>query len=427
MFPSGEGFVRFYDFQAASLLDGHWDVPGEALAGEAFSHAGRQYGYFGFAPSLPRMLLNYLFPARFGEWSRISMIMGMLSLIFAFLMLIQRLKMPPPLTPFLMLVVLGGSTAMFLSTAYLIFHEAIMWGASLAIWSYLWFARYLETPRFRYLAYAAIFGFGAFFSRMSSGAGILACASLLAVCLLVQAPRRGSTPLQRIVSWMNLPRPRRPALHASFLVVYVIAMVSGFISINYAKFGTYLDQAPVRYHVQYTPARIERIHGKLVHPELIPFNAANYFDPRHIKLKSAPPFLGLTMETEKSAAQLDVLEPYAAFPVAMPALFALSVAACLWPFQGADGTYRRYVVILGPALLAGLALLAVAAISYRYQHDWYPFFFFGAALGAVRVAQMPSGPRRMAAIVGLSLAGLWSIVANIGFIDDLRHSGLFGW
>ena len=62
---------------------------------------------------------------------------------------------------------------------------------------------------------------------------------------------------------------------------------------------------PLRYNVQYNEARIQRIHGSLVHPEYLFFNAANYLDPRHIEIKNVFPYPGLTVRTEHSSFTLD--------------------------------------------------------------------------------------------------------------------------
>jgi hypothetical protein len=67
---SGAGFVRVYDEQGRSLLQEKWDLPPSALGAEAVVVDGKSYTNFGVAPTLPRMILNYLWPSHFGQWSR---------------------------------------------------------------------------------------------------------------------------------------------------------------------------------------------------------------------------------------------------------------------------------------------------------------------------------------------------------------------
>lgn len=427
LFPKGLGFIRFYDFQGASMIDGRWDVPLEAVLGEALIRDGKAYGYFGFAPALPRIVLNYLFPSKFGMWSRISAFACMVSLIGAFLVAARLMKIPRPYQPFLMIFLIGGSTAMFICASSLTYHEASAWGASLSIWAYLCLCKYLQTPRLGFLLLAGVLGFGAFFSRASSGAGVLVCALLFSAGLLIGAWKGAPIQLRRLVNWFALPHPRLPILHAAVLALSVVLISGVFMMINMAKFGSYFEQVPIRYHVQYSPQRLARLNGTLMHPELLAFNAANYFDPRHIRLLHRFPYFGLIQDVEKSSHNLDFVEPYAAFPVAMPALVALSLAGTAAMFYGFGSKNRGYLLILGSALLAGLTLFIFAAISYRYQHDWYPYFFLGSLLGASFLARTPPGWARPTAIAGVIAGGVWSICATIGFIIDLQHSALFGW
>jgi hypothetical protein len=54
-FNHAEVFGSFYDYQAASFLEGRLDVPEEAIGGEAFEARGKLYGYFGPTPALLRL------------------------------------------------------------------------------------------------------------------------------------------------------------------------------------------------------------------------------------------------------------------------------------------------------------------------------------------------------------------------------------
>ena len=71
IFP--EGFGAFYDFQAASLLQGRLDVAEEGIGNEAFIYAGKYYGYFGLTPALMRLPL-VIFDVAFGNLSRAFML-----------------------------------------------------------------------------------------------------------------------------------------------------------------------------------------------------------------------------------------------------------------------------------------------------------------------------------------------------------------
>lgn len=66
----------FYDIQAASLLDGRWDVPATRLGIEAFVVDGRAYMYFGPFPALVRMPVEAVSGALRGRLSQPSMILA---------------------------------------------------------------------------------------------------------------------------------------------------------------------------------------------------------------------------------------------------------------------------------------------------------------------------------------------------------------
>src|ERR1700719_1176218 len=45
-----DALASYYDAQALSILNGHLDVPREAIGFEAYIYNGKAYGYFGIAP-----------------------------------------------------------------------------------------------------------------------------------------------------------------------------------------------------------------------------------------------------------------------------------------------------------------------------------------------------------------------------------------
>jgi hypothetical protein len=403
---SGKGFVTFYDEQGRSLMRGKWDVPPSALGAEAFVVDGKSYGYFGAAPALPRVILNHFLPSHFGQWSRLSMIIGMASLIAAFFSFRALLDVPILFEPIVLLILLGGSTAMFLCASDLIYHEAIMWGAALALWAYIWWGWYLKTGRFVFLLLGALSGFGAFFTRISSGLGALTCAALIFVALVVQelsARQLDVSWLEICAKWGGATQPRRRTAHAAFLLLYFAATTIVFLEINHAKFGAYFDPLPLRYALLFPPRRLAHIQGQLLHPEYLPLIAVDYFDPAHISLTSKFPYIGMTV-AGYSREKMDLVEPYAAFPSAMPAALFLAGAGIWFLLRSGGGRFQW----CAPMLLAGLpsaaVLLTFAFITYRYGHDLFPVLFPAAMLGAVWVTQIQKLRLRRLTVAALVLA-----------------------
>ena len=419
---SGAGFVTFYDEQGRSLLQGKWDVAPPVLGAEAFVVNGKSYGYFAFAPALPRVILNYLWPSHFGQWSRLSMLIGMASLMAAFFSFRELLDVPILFEPLVLLILLAGSTAMFLCASDLIYHEAIMWGSALALWANIWSGWYMKTGRFRFLILGALCGFGSFFARGPSGLAALTCACLLLVALVVQELSAGSLNfswLKIFAKWCGATQPRHRIAHAVFLLFYLASTVIAFSLINHAKFGSYFDAMPIRYNLIFPPKRLDHIQGTLFHPEYIPVLAADYLDPTHIRLTSKFPYIGPT-DVAYWHDKFDQVEPYASFSAAMPAALFLAGAGVWFLFRPGGARFQWCAPLLLAGLPSAAVLFSFAFITYRYEHDLYPVLFPSAMLGAVWVTQITNPGVRRLTVAALVLAAGWSVWANICLLHELQ-------
>ena len=305
---------------------------------------------------------------------------------------------------------------MYLCASDLIYHEAIMWGAALAIWANIWSGWYLKTGRFRFLLLAAVSGFGAFFTRNSTGLAALTCAGLILVALVVS--ELDVSWLKMFTRWCGATQPRHRTSHAAFLLFYFAATSAVFLEINHAKFGAYFDPLPLRYALLFPPKRLEHIHGTHFHPEYLPVIAANYFDPTHIRLTSKFPYLGMT-DVAYWHDTFDLVEPYASLPAAMPGALFLAGAG-IWFLLRQDGRFQWCVPILLAGLPTAAVLFSFAFISYRYEHDLFPVLFPAAMLGAVWVTQIRRPAVRRLTVVALVLAAGWSVWANVCFVHELQ-------
>jgi hypothetical protein len=422
------GFDAFYDGQAASLAQGHWDVSPDAILGEAFVFHGKYYGYFGFAPAIPRMLLNWIFPAEYGQWSRFLMLLWIALVIAAIIAFMDEFEVPS--SPFLIVVAVLGSTLFFLCSHAIVYHEAIITGAALAIWAYYFFCRYLRQPQLVFLGIASLLSFLSFFSRVSSGSGPPIFAGFLCAALLVRRFSQGrgfglAHYGETFLDWLEIPSPTAAARHAAFLAICIGFIVTTFLLVNHAKFGVWLDQAPWKYHVQYDAARLARIDGKLNHLENIPFGLSAYFGPGRIELGERFPWFGLTAKGPGpgSAAKLDLLDRYASIPAAMPGLAILSIFGVVSAVK--SSRRRRTLAVLAAAFAAGCSILVVAATSYRYLHDFYPFLIMASILGVGAVQSISSKRLRRTAKTLIFVAGVWSIAANFAFALEWQREGFW--
>ena len=69
---TGGATAAFYDAQAKALLHGDWNVPPEAINGEAYIIADKRYGYFGPTPALLRIPILFLVPGAEGHTNTLA-------------------------------------------------------------------------------------------------------------------------------------------------------------------------------------------------------------------------------------------------------------------------------------------------------------------------------------------------------------------
>ena len=407
-----ESFGNFYEYQAASLLQGRLDVPPGVLSGEAFVVGGKHYGYFGVTPALLRIPF-VVFEVGFGQLSRGFMLAEFVaSLIAAYLLLrfVWPLARGPAAVPPVWAVVLLtlnaglGSSLFFLSSRAFIYHEAILCGATFGLFSSYCSLRYLAAPERRWWLGALICGTLAVHARPPAGLFALALLGSAAAVTLVRTYR------SRPASPLTGQRPRWPegwARHIGIGLLSVLGVLS-FNGQSYLKFKSF-DGAPLKYHVQYNAARLARIDGKNFHPGNLHRNLDAYLlRPLWIFKPTFPyVFAGDPAPRPYPGAKIDVGEPILGLPYAMPALFALAVlglTAAFWRHPA----LRPALLSLGLAAVPlTLALAAAIATSHRYTADFCPFLLGAAACGCLAVDDLT---RRWHTLV-LALLGVLTVAA----------------
>ncbi len=402
-----QGFDTFYDSQANSMMHGHWDVSADAISGEAFVVHGKYYGYFGFTPALPRILLNLFFSSEYGRWSRLLMLLWIASVISVIVAFMDEFGVRS--SPFLLAILILGSTLLFLCSHAVVYHEAIMTGAALALWAYLFFCRYWRQPRFGWLASFCVLSFLAFFSRLTVGAGPQIALSFLCVALLI----RGFAHLRRagaLLDWLKFPSPADAIKHGMFAALWLGITIVTYVSVNHAKFGTWLNPAPYQFHIQYDAARLSRMGGSINHLSMIPITLGAYFGPGRMQFESSFPWFNLTKGPPVSAGKIDLIDEHSSIPAAMPALAILSVLGLFFAVKRSH--LRRALPVAAAAFAAGCLILINGFVAYRYVHDYYPFLVVCSILGAGAAHSISSKSVRLTATVLIALAGIWSIAAS---------------
>ena len=419
-FDFPESFGSFYDFQAASLLHGHLDVPREAIGGEAFIVHGKSYGYYGPTPAAMRMPFVILKLA-FGKLSRTFMLLDYIGcLVFAYIILRLAVRMlrgenavPSNWAIILLIANAGlGSTLLFLGGRAFIYHEAILCGAAFAIASCYFSLRHLIKPEGKAWMLALACGLLSENARPTAGIfsfSFLGCAAL-AVLLRsrFQARQRFSAgPVFRVM-----------AIGA----MCVVGMAS-YNVISYLKFGT-LDVMPLKYNVQFTPARLAVFEGKTFHLSNLACTLNGYLWGPNFKVWPTFPYF-FAMAPDRFSypnSKMDWIEIVLGMPYAMSGLFFLAIGGSVLVGLRAKHLRWALVVAWGAVVPLCLALFTAVAISQRYTGDFCPFLIVASAFGLAAFEEMRLGATARTVIWMLTL---WSILATLALTFDFRD-GVFG-
>ena len=429
-----EDFGQFYDFQGESFVHGRWDVPPAGIGFEAFIHNGKTYGYFGFAPALARLVLNALFPAMWGRWSRLSLVCGFaFTLIYTYLFRLEAGRLCDPKNEnrgmagkssacFVLWVGLG-TTLIFLAGRAFVYHEAILWGSALAIGCAFHAARYLRGASSADVVAACTLSFLSFFSRMSVGSGTTAMLLLLAAAALVD--RRFPVRV-RLGRWRTPP----PLWHP-IAAITTVAIVTGlYICVNQSKFGTLLDGMPFRYYnqVEHDPPRMKRTGGRAVSLCNLRSNVDAYFSPASVQASRHFPWIWFaTAPNIYPESKGDIVEPFCSLTAASPGLTLLAGigtgALVMTMFRRNRGAQAGGALIpsIGAVIGAGPVLIS-AGISYRYLHDLFPALVILSAMGHARLLAISRTTVRRSLAAAVSVLAIYSIFANVALTLEYQRT-----
>jgi hypothetical protein len=416
-----EAYGVFYDFQAGSLLQGRLDVPEEGITGEAFIAHGKFYGYFGPIPAILRLPFA-VFDVGFGRLARIYMLGYFVAALAAtYLMLREAVRWisgadatPSRWATATIIINAGlGSTLLFLGGRAMMYHEAILCGACLALWSTWCSLRQLKDPARRHWLGAWVCGLAAMQTRPPAG---LFSLTLIALVVGYQGlrgqPINGGAPPSR-------PDRSRTRVHAFIVALGAMISVLSFNAVGYLKFGTF-DGAPLRLSQPYTPQRLAAVDGKSFHLVNLPFVFYTYFVHESLDVRRNFPYVTMA-PTESGFLQpkkMDLPDFTVAIPWAMSGLFT---SALLSWYAFARHRSVRWAVAL-PWLAAvpmTAALCAAIATAHRYTADFCPWLIASATFGIAAIDAVAVGWQRWLRVV-LALLAIWSALVNMGLVLDYQ-------
>jgi hypothetical protein len=214
-------------------------------------------------------------------------------------------------------------------------------------------------------------------------------------------------------AWRSL-EPSVPRWHAGVAAGAVALTLAVFVSVNYAKFRTFFEAAPLSLYSQMhaNPQRLHRVAGKQVSMANVRSGARAYFSPAAIEFRPTFPWVFATRSARVyPEARYDLIEPYAGLPASAPAACGLALAGVI----GAGWLLRRrstlwpFVLIVG-SIAGGAAPLAADAITFRYLHDMFPFLVVAGAFGLNALLLLPRLVRgtAFALLVPAAAFGVWA-------------------
>jgi len=421
-----EPFSGFYDAQAHSLLDLHWDVPAKDVTFEGFRIDGKTYLYYGPVPAVLRMPVLAITDSLDGKLTQVSMLAAFaVALVFVSRLSwrIRRLvRGDAPVSRLEMLSVGGyvfliatGSVVFFLASRTLVYHETELWGAALALAAYDAILGFLTEPSRRWVLLAGLWGTLAFLTRASVGAGPLVA---LAIVLVVVVLRRLRTRrLDAPGRWLAVPEGAGTNAMIGWIAAAIVVPVVLYAYVNYSRFGSFFG-LPIEKQV-YSGFNLARKRaladngGSLFGLKFLPTQLLQFLRPDALRLDGLFPWIKFPgPATVVGDVTFDTRDWTSSIPATMPALTLLGLGGVVVLVRRAGAAVLRAPFIA--ALAGALGMLTIAFVANRYMSDALPAIVLASLVGLhVLLAALSRTPRpnwaRFAgvAVVVLAVVSLW--------------------
>jgi hypothetical protein len=418
-------FGNFYDYQARSFLAGHLDVPAAALGAEAFAFGGKLYGYFGPTPAVLRLPFVFL-DLGFGLLTRpflIAYFFASLAAVYALYLHATRLlspASPQPSRPAVALLTITtglGTTLLFLGSRAYIYHEANLCGIAFSLWSAWCSLRWLSTPTSRAWIPALALALLAVHARPPVGLFAFTLVGCVAATHLLRAWFAPEIENQK----SKIKNSLRPVTIGLLSILGVFS----FNALSYLKFRSF-DGAPLKYHVQYHPARLAAIDGKNFHVANFRYNFDGYVWRANFLLRPTFPYFYADGRNPNDypGAKIDLAEPTVALPYAMPAVVFLALLGGVRIFARRLPLRLPFILVALAALPMSFALFFAIAISHRYTADFCPPLLLLATFGLASLSHLTTALRRTLLAV---LAVLVLLSAGINLAITLHYQAELVW
>ncbi|MGH9120195.1 MAG: hypothetical protein ACRD0A_20705, partial [Acidimicrobiales bacterium] len=199
LFDRGPFTADFYEVQARALSRGRLAVPAEVVGIEGYLVDGETHLYYGLVPALSRLPVAAFTDALDGRLVVLSQLFGVAVASLASARLLWRggdamgasvslsLSLSPWIAGAFPFAVGAASPLLWLAARPLVYHEAELWGAALALVGFERVVAWWTTRGPRDLVLASVAGALAVSTRASTGLGPVLALTLLAVVLVAQS------------------------------------------------------------------------------------------------------------------------------------------------------------------------------------------------------------------------------------------------
>jgi hypothetical protein len=429
----------FYDAQARALLHGHWYVPANVASIEGIVEHHRTYLYYGPVPALLRMPVLLLTQRLDGRLTELSMLVAFTAALIFVARLSWRIRVlvaghgavsiGEALVGAAVVLAVGiGSQFWYLGSDAVVYHEAEIWGAALALGAFDFLVGFIVKPSLRAGVLAGTFSTLAILTRGSVGAGPVAALGLLALAHGVVAVRRRltkdpTTPRRETLDWLGLGPGERT--WTVLLAVCVIVPVGLYIAVNEAKFGTVVS-LPLNKQVMTTLSPHRRAvlasnGGGYFSASYIPTALLQYLRPDALNIGRLAPFFGFPgPATVVSHVVYDDRDFASSLTATMPAFALASVVGLLAIFgrRHPHSRSRRLAALRVPVLGAAVGtvgVLTIAFIANRYLADFMPVLVLTTLAGVhvlISVLRRMRWPAKAAVTVVAAAAALFGVLVN---------------
>jgi hypothetical protein len=421
-----ERFGNFYDIQAHSLLDLHWDVPAKQVAFEGFRIDGKTYLYYGPVPALLRLPVVAITDGLDGRLTQVSMLAAFaVAMVFVTRLSwrvrglvrgavsVSRLELWA--VGGYVFLIATGSVMLFLGSRAFVYHETELWGAAFALAAYDAILGVLLEPSRRWIVLAGLWGSAAFLTRATVGAGPLVALGIVLAAIVLR--RFSSRRLGAPARWLTVPDRLGSSSTIWWLAAAIAVPVALYVYVNYSRFGSFFG-VPLGEQVysQFNPARRRALAdngGNLFGLKFLPTQILQLARPDGWRFDSLFPWITFPgPATVLGGVTFDTRDWASSIPATMPALTLLGGTGVVVLVRRAGAAAVRAPLI--GAVCGGLGTFTIAFVANRYMSDLLPAIVLASLVGLhALLAAMRRVPRatwtRIVAVVVLVLAvtSLW--------------------